>query len=216
MTARLTTSQAELLDTLQDGGYVNRGNSVLVDRRGRPQAYCLFDLAILISLDLLHAVSGPARRWTARPRNNEEEGIKMTDNYHKEQADAMALMLGRMLEYASPRTHESINAVNVAKDLVLAYEKHEATSGRQHFRDFAPMVGADPEWYGHTIEWVNTIGGKIITSRYTITGIDVDKPVNKIILTTSRGKLRTTSVAIVAGRLGEAKAPDERKRAIQL
>ncbi len=213
--ARLTPAQDVVLSILRDGGFINQGNLVLVDRNYICVSYDRRSLRELINRDLVR-VSDDTLRWEARPEI-EEEGINMTDeNYYKGQADTMVTLLKQMAHRGRLGYNMPPAMIRQANTFVHAYEKHESTSGKKIFQQLARSVGADPAWYGHTIEWVNTIGGKIITSHYTITGINVDMPVNKIILTTSRGKLRKTSVAIVAGRLGHAKAPEERKRAIQL
>jgi hypothetical protein len=215
----LTEAQERILGVLREGGHVNQGNLVLVDADGRCAPFGPDDATLreLINRRLVW-VNPETTHWEARP--GEIEDGPMTEDYYRQQADAMCQVLTDLIEEdshgrAGPR---HVNMMNVARQLAWDYTRRQLSSDERNFRDMAWSVGADPEWYGRELVVENVLRGKTIRASYRVVGINVNRPKNTIMLVTSRGRETWADAAFVAQHLDEVlpEQPQSGRRAIQV
>jgi len=214
----LTTAQARLLFVLQMGGFINQGNLVLVDSNYICVSYDRRSLRELINRNLIW-VNPETMHWEERPKEDEEMN---DEQYYKGRADSMCNLLSLLVDsHQNSSNHPTRNRLmRQAQNLVTQYMSREVNTDQLMFTKYAVSVGADPDWYGREVTMERVLRDKVITATYRVVGINRDRPKNKIMLVTARGRETWASPEFVAEHLGEELQGGETdrpgQRAIQL
>jgi hypothetical protein len=109
---------------------------------------------------------------------------------------------------------ENQGARRQAREMVKDYLPTAINFDQNAFDKFAPIIGADPEWFGKVLRFPTKINGREFTACYTIVGACPDT--KKVLLTTQRGKVKHMTVARVAKVMGVAEPKKPGTRALQV
>ncbi len=115
--------------------------------------------------------------------------------------DKAVSLLRRALDHPDglvPRQPHSKTELRKSIELFLENDNYSYA----RFADAAPIVGADPSWWGQKIKVTNKVKERVVRSTYTVVGIDLSRNVNYMVVTTQRSGFRYTSVETVARCLG--------------